>query len=269
LWILAGRNDTKFLNEFNKQMINYSDNGTVFNAAYGDRIRNDINGDQLEKVVRQLDNDPGSRQAVIQIWDTIDLDKPTKDKACNMSIVFRVRGISLDMTVFNRSNDMIWGAYGANVVQFSMIHEYIAARLNLPLGTYTQITNSFHVYTKGKEGVKWNAMLGRKVDNSVYKDHPSINLVSIQHSQIDAFDLDLIKFFKLYEQGGILEIIIRMTPFSDYFTKLVIPMLRVYLTHKEHGPNVALEWVYTIKADDWNTAAYIWLTKRIENLKGK
>jgi hypothetical protein len=42
----------------------------------------------------------------------------------------------LDMTVFNRSNDMVWGAYGANAVHFSILQEYIACALGLKVGAY-------------------------------------------------------------------------------------------------------------------------------------
>jgi hypothetical protein len=48
--------------------------------------------------------------------------------------------------VFNRSNDMIWGAYGANAVQFSFLQEYLAAAIGAWVGTYRQVSNSFHVY---------------------------------------------------------------------------------------------------------------------------
>ena len=39
LWILAGRDDVKFLSEFNKRMVDFSDDRTVFNAPYGYRLR--------------------------------------------------------------------------------------------------------------------------------------------------------------------------------------------------------------------------------------
>ena len=33
MWILAGRSDVKFLSEFNKRIVNYSDDGVVFNEG--------------------------------------------------------------------------------------------------------------------------------------------------------------------------------------------------------------------------------------------
>jgi hypothetical protein len=50
------------------------------------------------------------------------------------------------MTVTNRSNDAIWGCYGANSVHFSFLLEYVAFRIGLPIGVYRQFSNNFHAY---------------------------------------------------------------------------------------------------------------------------
>ena len=77
-----------------------------------------MGGDQITSAINILKSNSDSRQVIIQIWDPNDLERTdTKDKACNLCVVFRKRGKVLDMTVYNRSNDMLWGAYGANVVQ--------------------------------------------------------------------------------------------------------------------------------------------------------
>jgi hypothetical protein len=50
------------------------------------------------------------------------------------------------MTVFNRSNDIVWGAYGANAVHFSFLLEFMSRLTNYPVGTYTQISVNWHAY---------------------------------------------------------------------------------------------------------------------------
>jgi hypothetical protein len=50
------------------------------------------------------------------------------------------------MTVFCRSNDLIWGAYGANAVHMSILQEYVACGLARPVGHYWQVSNNYHVY---------------------------------------------------------------------------------------------------------------------------
>ena len=270
MWILAGREDVKFLNEFNKRMVDYSDDGEIFNAPYGYRLRKTLDGeyflDQLEEIIDILNNDPNSRQAVAQIWDYSDLIHSTKDKACNMSIVFRVRLGKLCMTVYNRSNDMIWGAYGANVVQFSMIQEYVAAKLGLRMGTYTQITNSYHVYTTGPGGKVWNRLNDKyNYCPSDYYDTDITNIVKMCTTDMINFEQDLKLFFKVYDEFGLKELGEMVCWQSKYFQELIMPVLCVYLTHKDKGPEEAIKYTKSIKGDDWRMACEDWLLNRIIN----
>jgi thymidylate synthase len=61
----------------------------------------------------------------------------------------------LDMTVCNRSNDIIWGMLGANAVHFAFLQEWMAARLGVEVGHYHQISNNAHVYTERFKPQKW------------------------------------------------------------------------------------------------------------------
>lgn len=263
LWILQGRDDTAFLCEFNKRMVDYSDDGEIFNAPYGYRLRNTNGIDQLEEIIHILSTDPNSRQAVCQIWYPRDLTKDTKDKACNMSIVFRVRKNKLCMTVYNRSNDMIWGAYGANMVQFSMIQEYVAAHLGLEMGEYTQITNSYHVYTDGPGGVVWDRIKNRKPTcENIYVSLEKIT--SMGNFEIKEIDNDLERFFEIYDEEGLEGIGNTLTWESYYFHRLVLPVLCVFLVHKDYGPNAALSHIIKIEADDWRMACRQWLEARVK-----
>lgn len=263
LWILAGRADVKFLTEFNGRMAEYSDDGQVFNAPYGYRMRNGVATyhDQINDVIKLLKNSPDSRQAVIQIWDDNDVVKDTKDKACNMSVVFRIRENSLTMTVYNRSNDMIWGAYGANVVQFSTLQEYVAAHLDVPVGTYYQVSNDYHVYLDGPGGKKWDELQSHYVYNEeLYNDSIGNQILITPDDIREGFDEDLKLFFETYDKFG-LQVLYPIYK-SEYFTKLVIPMLYAFLRHKSGEGTTLLELVSEIHSDDWRMAAHDWLQKR-------
>lgn len=169
LWIMDGRDDVAFLNQFNSNIGTFSDDGKTFNAPYGYRLRRHFkdtrNGaydydrgsgiiegaqpfDQLAEVIDLLRRDPDTRRAVLCLWDPVtDLNRESKDIPCNDLVCFKLREGVLDMTVMNRSNDAMWGAYGANAVQFSFLMEFVASALNVRMGTYRQISDSFHVYT--------------------------------------------------------------------------------------------------------------------------
>ena len=193
LWILSGRADVAFLTKFNENMKQFSDDGKWFNAPYGERIRmwnknaahnviiNPI--DQMTDVYRKLLHDKDTRQAVIVISNPMfdnsnyTIDENGKDIACNLVITFKIRHDKLNMTVFNRSNDLHWGVFGANLCQFSTIQECMLAWLKsskypeLEMGTYAQITDSLHIYLDD---------YGYQITNNVLANYKDWTLDEIQ-----------------------------------------------------------------------------------------
>jgi thymidylate synthase len=164
LWMLAGRNDLPWLTQFNKGFASYSDDGGLTQpGAYGYRWRNYFGYDQLETIITELKNNPTTRRCVLAMWDPgmHDLIEPGEERAgdlfqalagsadvpCNTHAYFDMIDGKLNMTVCCRSNDIIWGAYGANAVHFSFLLEYVAAATGLPMGVYRQMSNNFHLYT--------------------------------------------------------------------------------------------------------------------------
>lgn len=155
LWMLAGRDDVAFLAQFVPRMAEFSDDGHTFHGAYGRRWRSWFHfprHDQLPPIIEALRKNKDDRRQVLTMWDPrTDLvdQEGKKDLPCNLQVIFQVAPDGrLDMTVTNRSNDMIWGAYGANAVHFSYLHEFMAAAIGVPVGIYRQVSNNLHVYTE-------------------------------------------------------------------------------------------------------------------------
>src|SRR4051812_29373079 len=118
LWMLAGQRDLTWPLYFNKGFGAYSDDGVTLHGAYGYRWREWFGVDQLELIVNDLSASPDSRRAVLAMWDgEFDLEKAAeggKDVPCNTTAFFDRRDGRLNMMVCCRSNDIYWGAYGAN-----------------------------------------------------------------------------------------------------------------------------------------------------------
>lgn len=149
LHMLSGRNDVKFLAQFVPRMKDFSDDGRTFNAAYGHRWREHFGIDQLEVIARRLKKDPDDRRCVLAMWDGHhDLDLNSKDLPCNTHAYVGVSDGRLDLTVCNRSNDTVLGAYGANVVHFTVLHEVLSAMAGYPMGEFRQFTVNLHLYLK-------------------------------------------------------------------------------------------------------------------------
>jgi hypothetical protein len=152
LWMLAGENSVEWLRQFSSNIATYAEADGTIHGAYGARWRNwfsDGEFDQLPRLIRLLRNDPTTRQAVLQMWDApSDLTGAWRDRPCNTNIYFDVRGGRLNMTVCCRSNDILWGCYGANAVHMSVLQEFIARAVGVPVGEYRQWSNNWHAYTE-------------------------------------------------------------------------------------------------------------------------
>ena len=111
LWMIAGRNDVEFVKHYSGNMAKFSDNSVTLHGAYGFRWRNHFNFDQIEFLISEIKNNPTSRRLVMGMWDPkADIEGTSLDHPCNTQIYFRIRNDAIDMTVCNRSNDVVWGA---------------------------------------------------------------------------------------------------------------------------------------------------------------
>lgn len=157
MWVLSGRNDVEFLSHYLPRAADFSDDGLVWRAGYGPRIRNwetrsGATGfkpapiDQWAFVVETLRADPLSRRAVINIWDPQVDTQPGKDLPCNDTLIFSSRLGYLDLHVTIRSNDLIWGWSGINAFEWSVMLEITASMLGLAVGRLHFSTVSLHTY---------------------------------------------------------------------------------------------------------------------------
>jgi hypothetical protein len=160
----------------------------------------------------------------------------------------------LDITVTNRSNDMLWGLLGANYVHFSILQEYMAARLGVEVGYYHHFSNNLHVYCERPDW-KPQELLGNEEFTSNYIIHDFVPLV--QTSEI--FEKELPQFVERNSGGA------SYSPCSweeRFLDRVAQPMLTTFRAHKEKWGGGTEMWLDRIEADDWRIAATNWLAKR-------
>lgn len=279
LWMLAGRNDVEWISRYNSSFVQFSDDGVTFHGAYGHRwmdhfvqmsVLEEAADDEVDEqtlytpfnqlacAAQMLRDNPDERRVVISMWDPeIDLGRVGKDIPCNLQILFSINlDGALDMTVTNRSNDIIWGAYGANAVHFSMMMEVFASWVGVAVGRYWQISNNYHGYedTFGKHAslLEYEQPLDPYSTNEV-SPFPMVN------TQIDTWMGDLKMFI---EEGPV-------TGFKDrFFRKVVVPMDEAWSVWKnkdEFGQghiDRAIDACKQIQATDWRKACIEWLERR-------
>ena len=273
LWMLAGRRDVHFPTQFNSQFGQFSDDGKVFHGAYGYRWRKWFSYDQLQIIAEELRVNPSSRRCVLAMWDASQVvenefvgggtDIPGdlltavnggKDVPCNTHVYFDIVEGKLNITVCCRSNDIIWGAYGSNVVHFSMLQELMASWVGCQIGTYYQLSNNFHIYTDKFPEDKWLEMCAASVDyynisnQEELKGIPPFRMVNVP---IDHWLTEL-EFFIANPNDNFKE---------PFFEKVAKPMYRSYMVRKgKLGTGYAEAGA--IRAEDWRLACQQWIQRR-------
>jgi hypothetical protein len=186
-------------------------------------------------------------------------------KPCNLIALFRIVDDRLTMTIFNRSNDLIWGCCGANAVHFPIMQEYIAGKLGIPLGGYWQVSNNLHLYLshidKMRKRIDTKDFISLGIcqylnDTGVYEDsqklmaHPeafdddlkqTMEYIDLLHEDVEGYD------------GNIANPFLRCT---------VLPMARAHYLYKCDQMDDALDEISKVEAADWKRAGHEWLERR-------
>lgn len=269
LWMLGGRRDVEFPSRFNSTFGQFSDDGTTFNGAYGWRWRQHFDIDQLVIIAKQLRENPNDRRSVLGMWDSShDLGSSSKDVPCNLNVVFgrtQSGNGALDMTVFNRSNDIVWGALGANAVHFSVLQEIMASLIGCPVGRYWQISTNMHGYLNTAEPL---------IEKLVSKAYPSN-----QAKLSDPYNAGACRPFPLVCAAGSDLFFRDLTMFlsedvdaigyrTALFRKVAVPLYKAWVVFKDHSNphrhKDALKCLLDCRAEDWKLACSEWVRRRLD-----
>jgi hypothetical protein len=266
--MLTGANDVGLPAYFVPRMQEYSDDGRTFHGAYGFRWRRHFfELDQLNEIVRILHEEPDDRRCILAMWDpSTDLGKRGKDFPCNVVAKFELdaKHKHLNMVVFNRSNDVIWGCYGANVVQFSILQEYMAARLGVAVGWYEHVSSNFHAYLDSFDK-SWPLKPAKGVDAYAdpYHDVGGVESIPlVKHAE--SFDKECQFAIDSVRSTKVLPPRVWM---NTFFPLVVDPMATAYALYRKSNTQLAIATLSTAIVlhgrTDWIVAGLQWL-ERIE-----
>jgi len=104
-----------------------------------------LRGDQLEKVINLLKENPKTRQAAISIYDGKEIDKYDNDTPCTYAIQFTIINNELCMSVYMRSNDL-WYGFCNDQYQFASLQQLVADELSMDTGWYYHHAHNLHLY---------------------------------------------------------------------------------------------------------------------------
>ena len=277
LWIIAGRSDVAFLKHFVKRMGDYSDDGIGFYGSYGRRLAR-----TLEQSINRLRDSPDDRRAVAPIYWPDDSQYNGRDMPCNIAVMFKVREGKLTTTVANRSNDLIYGAYGANAVQFGLLTMYAALASGHEIGAYRQVSDSLHLYSSDAKSL---ACLN---STPPYNDPYEFGLVKPVHffscgNQVahDRWIDDLSAFFEFWDTNGPgpmtsvtgeQNLAMMLSPTSlkfgtSWWQSIAVPLWDAHCCYRAGETEMALNALSLFAPApevDWLVAARQWLTRRLQ-----
>ena len=209
-----------FLNFYLHRAKDFSDNYSedkkevsTWRGAYGPRL---FIHNQLANLISTFQTEGlNTRKAVLALWqpefDTFQRIKEltnmekTKDIPCNLMLNFWIRNNKLNLKVFARSIDLIWGLSGINIFEFTMIQELLLDMLKkvlpdgnmLELGYYHHSITSLHVYNFTKTQAD-NIIMSKNQDLETYSTKDTI--FSLDYNTIigrfQSFFVELINFYE-------------------------------------------------------------------------
>lgn len=214
LWIWIGGKDVKFLDTFNSSLKQFSDDGEVYHAPYGFRLRSygkssmnnlahtEYGIDQIHQAIYLLSRNHEDRRVVMSIWNpSLDLGAVSKDLPCNDMVMLKIRNNKLNLTIQNRSNDLNLGLT-TNIFQFSFIGNMMAEILGVGIGTQVHNSNSLHIYTDATFGTFANELNENMKQNDgfigdpIYDNFNGVNINCEFNETLEPKDrLEMVDFY--------------------------------------------------------------------------
>lgn len=209
-------------------------------------------------------------------------DDRRKKPSNHVVVSIREAGVEdvYDFTVPGDHNAMLDNGVMVHNCHFTILQEYLAARLGAEVGVYHHFTNNLHVYDWNWKPEEWLAankgVEGSAVGGPVYlptkNAQPTWNHVPLVKDPAK-FEEELSLFVHHFDGSKEASVVGRDSPngYSEPFLRRVAqPALMAFQAYKRKNKGdveamlVALEWAREIEADDWRIACTNWLQRRMK-----
>lgn len=309
-WIMAGMNELTYLSHYLKNAIKFSDDGKTWRAGYGPRLRrwptrqprggvsqlpdgsypaadmfNQV--DQFKECLGCFNQDLNTRRAVMMIFDPEeDYVLDSKDIPCTNWMHFMVRDGKLDLNVVMRSNDIIWGWSAVNVFNFTLMQELMAGWLEVEVGTYYHMADSFHLYEhlypKTIENLNVPSLRENGAAFNVYdvvKPTPIYDPRDLATVTLNDFDQELTRFMQLEDNWRSIktgeeidnyEVIFDLESNGmSAFLKSNLAILAAYSSLKLEKYSTAVKLLARSNRKDMNVSCLEFLWRKVKGLDRK
>lgn len=263
--MIYGVDSLEFFQRFVHNYGRYSTDGIKVDGSYGTRVRYPLitfsshglpfsagEADQLQSVIAKLQDDPCSRQAVMSIYnaDDITIGAGGKNTPCTLTLQFLIRDNALHLIVNMRSSDVYIGLT-YDIFVFTMLQEYVARQLDVPLGLYFHNAASLHAYEsdlpnfKKLARIRWPNLMNEMPTISK-DDYNGLNVLILSGSGLDVDEE--VWFNRL---NGLIQ--------SDY-VKDIANCMKSFVD-RERNPSLSVKAYYSLNDKTVKYVLRSWLVK--------
>jgi len=156
-WYLSNDADKEYINPYIDAYNQEEAENNKILGGYGPRIfnENDNGISQFDRIIEQINQRQKTKQAYLVVSDSFDYKVRVEKHSsppCTIGLHFIVRENKLNLTVYMRSNDAYFGL-PHDLFCFTMLQELVALKVNIPVGTYSHVCTSMHIYKTHYERV--------------------------------------------------------------------------------------------------------------------
>ena len=158
LWFLRGDTNIQYLNDHGVRIWDeWADERGDLGPIYGHQWRSwpSSNGehiDQIDRVVREIQDNPTSRRLIVSAWNGADIPRMAL-APCHLLFQFYVSEGKLSCQLYQRSADLFLGV-PFNIASYALLTMMIAQVTGLRPGEFIHTFGDAHIYTNHQEQVQ-------------------------------------------------------------------------------------------------------------------
>lgn len=105
--------------------------------------------DLFNKLLNDIKNNPYGRRHILSLWQDIEFDEELKGlHPCCFQTLWTVDGEYLDMTLIQRSGDLLGASIGINEIQYAGLLVMVAWECGLKPRKFTHFIQNLHIYDR-------------------------------------------------------------------------------------------------------------------------
>lgn len=143
-WYKSGNRNPAMVEKQARIWQGIKDDNDYVNSNYGYWWQRN---DQLARVKEMLKTDPSTRRAIIVHYNPDEVQDYNKDTPCNIVLNFYIQQGLLNLTIFARSIDLVYG-FCNDQYCFSRLLEDTANDIGIPVGEMTYMITNLHIYDR-------------------------------------------------------------------------------------------------------------------------